>query len=79
MTNCHDMKMAAANLGSIAVAKRAPNAEPSQHICLDKGMTSSDQGVGGRWGYTAYILALPLCATYPLNQDSRLKIFFLNM
>jgi putative transposase len=54
--NRHDMKLVAAPLESVIVARPAPSAERPQHICLDKGYDDPQiEELVAQWGYTAHI------------------------
>ena len=54
--NRHDMKLVAATLESVIVARPAPSAERPQHICLDKGYDDPQiEELVAQWGYTAPI------------------------
>ena len=54
--NRHDMKLLAATLDGLVIARPAPSAEAPQHLCLDKGYDydSVREAVAAR-GYTAHI------------------------
>jgi putative transposase len=54
--NRHDMRLLAATLDGLAIARPAPTAEAPQHLCLDKGYDydSVREAVAAR-GYTAHI------------------------
>src|ERR687892_587651 len=50
------MKLVAATLESVIVARPAPSAERPQHICLDKGYDYPQiEELVAQWGYTAHI------------------------
>ena len=54
--NRHAMKLVAATLESVIVARPAPSAERPQHICLDKGYDYPQiEELVAQWGYTAHI------------------------